>query len=241
MSLRGAGFRRTLCLIVIICARAAGSCLCCVDPFVVFCDCSCAVPFCAISPHSSSLSIGLWVFQLFIFESRTDVASRGWISTNSVPGYCHMCSRCCLLSVLVTLFVVMRSLVRCASSSDLFLFRVDFDWACGCVDCSSWSLRRMSRRGARFRRTSCLFVVMCARAAVCCRCWSLCSFSCDCSCGVPPSAISPPFLVAFDWACGCVDCSFWSLRRMSRRGAGFRRTSYRRIVVICACAAVCCR
>ena len=69
MSRRGAGFRRTSCLIVIICARAAGCCRCCVVPFVVFCDCSCAVPFCAISPHSSSLSIGLWVFRLFILES----------------------------------------------------------------------------------------------------------------------------------------------------------------------------
>ena len=41
------------------------------------------------------------------------------------------------------------------------------------------------------------------------------------------SSDRPPFLVAFDWACGCVNCSFWSLRRMSRRGARFRRTSYR--------------
>ena len=59
MSRRGAGFRRTSCQIVVICARAAGYCRCCVVMFVVFCDYSCAVPFCAISPHSSSLSIGL--------------------------------------------------------------------------------------------------------------------------------------------------------------------------------------
>jgi hypothetical protein len=50
----------------------------------------------------------------------------------------------------------------------------------------------MSRRGARFRRASCLIVVTCARAAsVCCRCWSLCSLLCDRSCAVPAFVISP--------------------------------------------------
>ena len=100
MSRRGAGFRGTSCLIVVICARAAGCCRCCVVLFVVFCGCSCAAPVCAIPPHSSSLSVGLWVFQLFILESWADVTSRGWISRNFVPGCCHMCSRCWLLSVL---------------------------------------------------------------------------------------------------------------------------------------------
>ena len=126
MSRRGDGFRRTSCLIVVICARAAGCCRCCVVLFVVFCDCSCGVPFCAISPHSASLSIGLWVFRLSILESKTDVASRGSISTNFVPGYCHMCSRCCLLSVLVTRFVVMRLLVCCACFCDLSSLLIAF-------------------------------------------------------------------------------------------------------------------
>ena len=85
---------------VVICARAAGCCRCCVVLFVVFCGCSCAAPYCAMPPHSSSLSIGLWVFRLFILESKTDVTSPGWISTNFVPDCYHMCSRCWLLSVL---------------------------------------------------------------------------------------------------------------------------------------------
>ena len=33
--------------------------------------------------------------------------SRGWISANFVPDCCHLCSRCCLLSVLITLLVVL--------------------------------------------------------------------------------------------------------------------------------------
>ena len=117
---------------VVICARAAGCCRCCVVLFVVFCGCSCAAPYCAMPSHSSSLSIGLWVFRLFILESKTDVTSPGWISTNFVPDCYHMCSRCWLLSVLRSSGRVFLWLfVRCACLCDLPPLLIAFDWVVG--------------------------------------------------------------------------------------------------------------
>ena len=50
----------------------------------------------------------------------------------------------------------------------------------------------MSRRGAGFRRASCpIIAIICDRAVVCCRCRSLCSLFCGCSCAVPAPATSP--------------------------------------------------
>lgn len=55
----------------------------------------------------------------------------------------------------------------------------------------SWSLGRMSRRGAGFRRAPCpIIAIICGRAVVCCRCRSLCSLFCGCSCAVPAPATS---------------------------------------------------
>ena len=63
---RGAGFRRTSCqIIVIICGRAVVCCRCCRSLCSLFCNCSCAVPAPATSPHSSSRSIGSWVCRVF--------------------------------------------------------------------------------------------------------------------------------------------------------------------------------
>jgi hypothetical protein len=79
MSRRGARFRRTSCLIVVTCARAAAVCCRCWSLCSLLCDRSCAVPAFVISPHSSLLSVGLCVRRLFIFESQlVDVASRGF-------------------------------------------------------------------------------------------------------------------------------------------------------------------
>jgi len=114
------GFRRTSCrIIVIICDRAV-VCSRCSLLCSLFRDGSCAGPAPVISPHSSSLSIGLWVSWMFVLESWADIASRGWVSTNFVPDYRHhMWPRCCLLSAPITLLVVLWLLVRCACSSDL--------------------------------------------------------------------------------------------------------------------------
>ena len=63
---RGAGFRRTSCqIIVIICGCAVVCCRCCRSLCSLFCNCSCAVPAPATSPHSSSRSIGSWVCRVF--------------------------------------------------------------------------------------------------------------------------------------------------------------------------------
>ena len=107
-SRRGTGFRRSSCRIaVFICDRAVICCRC-RSLCSLFCDCSCAVPASVILPHSSSLSIGLWVSWVFVLESRADVASRGWVSANFMPDHRHhMWPRCCLLSVPITLLVVL--------------------------------------------------------------------------------------------------------------------------------------
>ena len=102
------GFRRTSCrIIVIICDRAV-VCSRCSLLCSLFRDGSCAVPAPVISPHSSSLSIGLWVSWMFVLESWADIAPRGWVSTNFMPDHRHhMWPRCCLLSMLITLLVVL--------------------------------------------------------------------------------------------------------------------------------------
>ena len=111
-----------------------------------------------------------------------------------------------------------------------------FRSGCGCFDCSSWSLRRMSRRAARFRRTSCRVIVICARAAVCCRCWSLGSLLCDCSCGVPAFVISPHSSL--------LSVGLW-VRRLFIFESPLADVASRgfscRVVVTCARAAVCYR
>ena len=97
--------RRTSCrIIVIICDRAVVCCrrrsLC-----SLFFYCSCVVPTPGIPPRFSSRSIGLWVFLVFILESRADVASRGWISRAAGLSSCVLArlvvvgaeSRCTLL------------------------------------------------------------------------------------------------------------------------------------------------
>ena len=65
----------------------------------------------------------------------------------------------------------------------------------------------MSRRGAGFRRISCrIIVIICGRAIACCRCRSLCSLFCDCSCAVPAQrSPSTPYRVRS--VRGCVVCS----------------------------------
>ena len=131
--------------------------------------------------------------------ARASDADPGWSSYVPVPlvvvGAAWFCSLC---------FVVVRALrliVRCPPTPRRFRS------VCGCFDCSSWSLRRMSRRRAGFRRTSCLIVIICARAAGCCRC-----------CVVPfvffvvVRALrlfvrSPPTPRRFRSGCGCFSCS----------------------------------
>ena len=148
-----------------------------------------------------------------------------------------MCSRCWLLLVLRSsvrvFFVVVRALrlfVRSPPTPRRFRS------GCGCFDCSSWSLRRMSRRAARFRRTSCRVIVICARAAVCCRCWSLGSLLCDCSCGVPAFVISPHSSL--------LSVGLW-VRRLFIFESPLADVASRgfscRVVVTCARAAVCYR
>ena len=100
--------------------------------------------------------------------------------------------------------------MRCACSCDLPPLFVAFDRF---VDVSgvrlgSWGLGRMSRRGAGFRQISCrIIVIICGRAVVYCRCRSLCSLFCDCSCAVPAPAISLHSLLRSIGSCGCVVCS----------------------------------
>ena len=183
--------RRTSCrIIVIICDRAVVCCrrrsLC-----SLFFYCSCVVPTPGIPPRFSSRSIGLWVFLVFILESRADVASRGWISRAAGLSSCVLArlvvvgaeSRCTLLcdrSCAVPAPVTHPPPTPSSSRSvGLWVFRV-------------WGLGRMSRRGTGFRRTSYRIVVfICDRAVVCCRCRSLCSLFCGCSCAVPAPVIPP--------------------------------------------------
>jgi len=101
MSRRAARFRRTSCRVIVICARAAVCCRCW-SLGSLLCDCSCGVPAFVISPHSSLLSVGLWVRRLFIFESPlADVASRGFscrvVVTCARAAVCYRFRSLCLI------------------------------------------------------------------------------------------------------------------------------------------------
>jgi hypothetical protein len=116
--------------------------------------------------------------------------------------------------------------------------RVRLVW--GCFWCSSWSLGRMSRRGAGFR-------VLPDCRHVCSRGWLLSVLNHAVRCFViaraPCLLLSPPPPPppSSSRSVGLWVFRVWSLGRMSRRGTGFRRTSYRIVVFICDRAVVCCR
>ena len=147
MSRRGARFRRTSCLIVVTCARAAAVCCRCWSLCSLLCDRSCGVPAFVISPHSSLLSVGLCVRRLFIFESPlVDVASRGF--SCRVVVICARAAVCYRFRSLCLFYECSRAVPAPVTSPNSTSLWVGLVGVCRVLANYFWRCSRWSGRGA---------------------------------------------------------------------------------------------